>query len=141
MTNTNSVHDLGRRIEQLVQEHIAASQKAVQEAVERAFGAAAGKRGVPPRRRVATPGPASQKRRASAELAALGERFYSVVCAKPGETMTVLAAEVGASARELNRSVALLRRAGRVRAVGQRSQTRYFPMASGSRGSAQAATA
>ena len=50
------------------------------------------------------------------------------VSAKPGETMSVLMADVGASARELNRPVALLKRAGRVRTVGSRNNTRYFPM-------------
>jgi hypothetical protein len=42
--------------------------------------------------------------------------------------MAVLAAEVGASAKELHRAVARLKEGGRVRAVGQRSQTRYFPL-------------
>jgi len=132
MTNTNTNPDLGQRIEQLVREHIAASRRTAQEAVERAFASA---EAVPARARL---GRASQgqKRRASAELVVLGERFYKAVCAKPGEMMTVLAAEVGASARDLHRSVALLKRAGRVRAVGSRSLTRYFPMANGAAGSA-----
>jgi hypothetical protein len=127
MTNTNP--DLGQRIEHLVREHIAASRKAAQEAVERAFASAEAV-AVPMRARRGTPSQ-GQKRRASAELVVLGERFYKAVCAKPGEMMTVLAAEVGASARDLHRSVALLKRAGRVRAVGNRSLTRYFPMANG----------
>jgi hypothetical protein len=54
---------------------------------------------------------------------------YRAVCAKPGETMAVLAPMVGASAREVHRPMTLLRRAGRVRAVGTRHTTRYFPMA------------
>ena len=125
MTNTNINPDLGQRIEHLVREHIAASRKAAQEAVERAFASA---EAVHVRVRRGTPSQ-SQKRRASADLVALGERFYEAVCAKPGEAMTVLAADVGASARELHRSVSLLKRTGRVRAVGSRSLTRYFPMA------------
>jgi ribosomal protein L36 len=47
----------------------------------------------------------------------------------PGETMTVLGPQVGASARELHRPMQLLKRAGRVRSVGTRHSTRYFPMA------------
>jgi len=43
--------------------------------------------------------------------------------------MMVLAAHVGVAARELNRPAQLLKRAGRVRSVGQRQGTRYFPMA------------
>lgn len=44
--------------------------------------------------------------------------------------MTTLAAAVGASARELSRPVQLLKRSGRIRSVGQRQATRYFPIAS-----------
>jgi hypothetical protein len=125
MTNTNV--DLGERIERLVQEHVAASRKVAQEAIERAF-ASAGKAAVhaAPKapRRVAT-------KRLSADIAALGERLYRAVCAKPGETMAVLAPMADASSRELHRPMTLLRRAGRVRAVGTRHTTRYFPMASG----------
>lgn len=127
MTNTNE--DLGKKIEQLIAEHITATRKVAQEAMERAFASSR-----------AVPTPAAQpvrvrqsgKRRAGADLAALGERFYGALSSKPGETMAVLAAEVGASARELQRAVARLKLAGRVRAVGQRSQTRYFPLASSS---------
>jgi hypothetical protein len=58
----------------------------------------------------------------------LGERFLRALSSKPGETMAVLAADVDVSPRELHRAVAHLKRAGRVRAIGQRSQTRYFPL-------------
>lgn len=125
MTNTNTQWDLGERIERLVQEHIAASRKAAQEAIERAFASAA----KPPLRTPATPRRMGTKR-PSADIAALGEGLYRAVCTKPGETMAVLAPMAGASARELNRPMTLLRRAGRVRAVGTRHMTRYFPMAS-----------
>lgn len=126
MTNTNE--ELARRIEQMVAEHIEATRKTAEEAVRRAFAAA--KTVVPEVAPRATRTRESGKRRASGELAALGERFYAALSKKPGETMTVLAAEVGASARELHRAVAQLKQAGRVRAVGQRSKTRYFPLAS-----------
>ena len=75
---------------------------------------------------------ASKPRRTPEEIAELGERFYAAVCAKPGEKMRVLSVEVGASADELHRPMTLLKREGRVRSVGQRPQTRYFPMASDS---------
>ncbi len=127
MTNTNGYEDLGKRIERLVTEHITASRRAAQDAVERAFAAAVGVPAGPSQRKSTE----ASNRRASADLAALAERFYRAVCAKPGETMTVLGPEVGASARELHRSVTLLRREGRVRAVGHRRLMRYFPMANG----------
>ena len=127
MTNTNE--DLGKRIEQLVAEHIAATRKVAQEAVERALAAS----GVVPAiaaRAVRTR--AGGKRRGAAELAGLGERFYRALCSKPGETMAVLAADMGATPRELHRAVAALKQTGRVRAVGQRTHTRYFPLANSS---------
>jgi hypothetical protein len=129
MSNTTTAQDLGQRIEQMIQEHIAASRACALQAVARAFASEAATRlpGASPARRTrAAPG----KRRASADIAALGERFYEAVCAKPGERMAVLSGDVGASARELNRSVQLLRHAGRIRSVGSRHQTRYFPLAS-----------
>lgn len=67
-------------------------------------------------------------RHTPAVLAALGERFYSAVCATPGETMAFLATQLGTTARHLERPVAQLERAGRVRSVGERSHTRYFPL-------------
>jgi hypothetical protein len=126
MSNTNSAQDLGQRIEQLIQEHLAASRVFAQEAVARGFAEASRPPSGPARRTKSSPG----KKRPSADIAALGEQFYRAVCAKPGETMTVLGVEVGASARELHRSVTLLRRANRVRSVGSRHLTRYFPLAS-----------
>jgi hypothetical protein len=44
--------------------------------------------------------------------------------------MTTLATLVGASPRALQVAVARLKRAGRVRKIGQRQQTRYFPLTS-----------
>ena len=124
MTNTNE--DLGERIEQIIAEHMAAARKAAEAAVERAFAAAGTEPTMPARvTRTRAPG----KRRAGPELAALGERFFHAVSSKPGEAMAVLAAEVGVSPRELHRAVAHLKQAGRVRAIGQRSQRRYFPLA------------
>jgi hypothetical protein len=127
MTETTS--DLGKRIEQVIAEHIAETRKVAERAVQRAFAGARPATGTRVAPRAAESG-RSGKRRASADLAALGERFYGVLCSKPGETMAVLGAEVGASARELHRAVARLKQAGRVRAVGQRAHTRYFPLAS-----------
>ena len=135
MTNTTSNQALAERIERLVQEHIAASRKSAQEALERAFAAAASTRPASAPRQV-TKTSGNAKRRAPAEVAAVGERIYQAVYAKPGETMTVLAAELGASARELHRPMALLKRAGRVRSAGARHLTRYFPMVDGAAASA-----
>ena len=127
MAKTSSPEELGQRIEQLVVEHIAASRRTAQEALERAFAAAvvtSGSKHVRPRPKTST----ARKRRTPAELGALGDQLYQAVCDKPGETMVVLAAAVGASARELHRPMSLLKQDGRVRSIGQRHRTRYFPV-------------
>jgi hypothetical protein len=63
-----------------------------------------------------------------AELAALGERFLRAVSLKPGETMNVLAAEVEPLRPSCTVPWRTSKRAGRVRAIGQRSETPYFPL-------------
>jgi hypothetical protein len=132
MSDTTSHRDLDQRIEQLIREHIAAVQRSAQEALERAFAGAASVARRPAKAAAGTTTGKGGKRRAPAEVSAVGERLYRAVCARPGESIAVLAGELGAAARELHRPMALLRQAGRVRSVGQRHQTRYFPRAGAS---------
>jgi hypothetical protein len=123
MTTTHD--ELGEKIERLVAEHIAASRRAAESAVKRAFVTAT----VSPRRGRQRPGPKKGgKRRTPEEITALGEQFYAAVCARPGETMSVLSTDLGATSRELHRSVTNLKTAGRIRSAGQKHMTRYFPM-------------
>jgi hypothetical protein len=84
MTNTTS--ELGRQIEQMVG---VALRKAAQVAVERVFAAASA---AVPTVTVSRPRAARavSKRRAGAELSALGERFCEALSRKLGETMSVL---------------------------------------------------
>jgi hypothetical protein len=130
MTNT-SIQNLEKEIEQLVRKHVEACEIAAAAAVQRAFCAARTSRVQrPASRKRSVPKPrTTNNRRSAAELAKLGDRLYAAVCDKPGETMHVIAAEVGASPRELQRPMFLLKQAGKVRSAGQRSFTRYFPMA------------
>ena len=129
MKATTSHEELAQRIEELVRAHIAESHRVAQEAVERAFKD--GRRSTRPKgaRASVAKGRAPSNRRDPEEIAALGERLYAAVCAHPGEGMKVLAGEVGATARELHRPMTNLKRTGRVRSVGQRHATRYFPLA------------
>jgi hypothetical protein len=117
------------QIEQLVREHIEVTRRAACEAVERAFASAPA--AAPRLRGAQSPRRAPGRRRGPEELAALGERLYAAVVAEPGETMAVLAPAVGETPRELHRPMATLKRAGRVRSVGERHQTRYYPTAGG----------
>ena len=54
--------------------------------------------------------------------------IYEALCQSPGEKMAVLAPMIGATARDLNRPMLLLKRSGRIRSVGTKHATRYFPM-------------
>jgi hypothetical protein len=132
MTNTANPQDLCNRIEHLVEEYISATRTAAQAALNRAF--ASGTTATVRPSRSTSPGPTSSRsrtgaRRAPGEIGALSERLYEAVCRTPGEKMEVIAPVVGATARELNRPMRRLKQAGRVRSVGTRHATRYFPMA------------
>jgi len=126
--NTPTVEELSRRIEHVIEEHLVATRRAAAAAVERAFACS----GVaPPRvRKQASRNVQPAQRRTPAELAKLGEQLYRAVCTSPGETMTVLAADVGTKPRELSLPMEQLKRTGRVRSTGQRHLTRYFPLVS-----------
>jgi hypothetical protein len=128
---TTSTESLERKIEsvveRLVREHLAAVEVAASAAVREGFRRAtraAPKRdgGGGSRRR------SPSRRRPREEMTKLEERLYQAVCAHPGETMRVLAQAVGSTPQELKGPATLLRRNGRVRSVGQRQYTRYFPL-------------
>ena len=123
-----STRELEQQIETLVKDHLAACHKAVTAAVARAFTASNSAPPAPREGRAKAVSPAPQTRRRPEELAVLGERLYAAVCATPGETMTVLAGKLGTSARRLEVPVRRLKHADRVRSVGRRQHTRYFPM-------------
>lgn len=114
-------------VERLVREHLAACEAAAETAVRSAFRRASSSSSKPTRSESKRPRSPS-RRRSPEEIASLGERLYEAICRHPGETMAVIAPAVGASPRELRRPSVLLRREGRVRSVGQRHATRYFPL-------------
>ena len=125
MTNTTTPQTLAERIERLVQEYILETRIAAQAAIDRALATSVIAKPKKQRHEVAR---RTSRRRPSAELVSLGERLYAAMCSAPGETMMVRGPAVGGSARELHRPMALLMRAGRVRSVGRRQATRYYPM-------------
>ena|SRR6478609_7785196 len=127
--NTPNFDEFSRRIEQVIQEHIAECRRAAQGAMERAFAAAITMPSPPgakvsPTRRQRKPG----RRRNRAELAALGDKLHEAVCANPGETMAALALLLETPTQELHRPMAHLKRLDKVRHVGERHLTRYFPL-------------
>ena len=126
MAKTTSNEELAKKIERVVEEHIAESRRVAQEAVARAFASPPAKSG---RARPAAAKRRWKGRRSPDEVAELGERLYAAICAQPGAGMSALATEVGASVRELHRPMTRLKDDGRIRSVGKRHLTRYFPMA------------
>jgi hypothetical protein len=128
---TTNLDQLEIQIERLIREHIAECRRRAAAAVERSFASAAKKAD-----RTARVKRVAGHRRAPDELQGLGERLYTAMCANPGATMAAYAPVVGASTRELNRPALLLKRSGRVRSVGERNATRYFPIPTRSRSSA-----
>ena len=108
---------LDAKIEQLVREHLLVQQVAAKAALERGFALTTA--------RAATRRRRTYVRRAPTKVAQLAEQLFE---ACPGETMTVLAAQVGEQPRALQRPMTHLTDAGRVRSASERNFTRYFPM-------------
>jgi hypothetical protein len=131
MTKSTNHGDLADGIERLVREYLSTIRMSAQAAVERALASGSGGTSAKPQPRSAASERSCRtgKRRAADEIGTLGERLYEALCRTPGETMVVIAPIVGATARELHRPMTLLKRAGRIRSVGTRHATRYFPMA------------
>lgn len=111
------------QIEAIVREHVSALRRTTEVAVVRAFSRMGMGGRVDPAPRT------TASRRPPTEMSALLERLYKAICARPGVGMAVLSTELGATPRQLNWPAKQLRRSGRVRSVGQRQFTRYFPMA------------
>jgi hypothetical protein len=127
MTNS-SIEDLSRKIEQLLQEHLDGCRAVAREAIDRALSPARASRRASKSTQVARASGSAVARRTRAELAELCERLWDAVAARPGESMRTLAVEVGLAATELQKPMAILRQAGRVRSVGERHLMRYFPL-------------
>jgi hypothetical protein len=130
MRAKTSTENFEERIEQLVREHIATIRARAEAAVARGFAELAGRASNPAAPRTRMPArPTASRRRTTEEVADLAERLCAAVHAAPGETMLRLAQKVGATPGELSVAVTRLRQQARVRAVGQRQHTRYFPTA------------
>jgi len=119
--------DLCTRIEAIVQDHIAASRLAAMQAMERAFGNETHTTLKTGRTVSRTRAPYG-KRRLKHEMAAFAEDLFQAVCVTPGTTITILAAKLGVPVKDLQRPMAILKTAGRVKSVGERNWTRYFPV-------------
>jgi hypothetical protein len=129
MGNPKTLDDLSIQLEALVAGYLAEVRRGAQQAIERGLSASSTttKPSKPSAKSRRTP----SKRRSPSEIAELGEALCTLIHARPGESMVVFAGELGVSVRELQRPMTLLKRAGRIRSVGQRHLTRYFPAVNG----------
>jgi hypothetical protein len=128
---TNPLSDLSIQIEQLILDQIAAFRVTAHDAMDRAFAAGLlQKEPVAARAKKALPTSTGTRgpRRGRRELEELSEKLYEAVCAHPGEAMAVFARALGVAVSELQRPMAVLRESKRVRSVGCRHLTRYFPL-------------
>jgi len=117
-------------VEALIQQQVAAYEARLRAALAETLSKSRGERSG---KRATKPGPATKRsppgpRRTPEELEALAERFIAAVEAAPGETMLTHARNLGLRSQELERPMLQLKKAGRIRTVGERSYTRYYPM-------------
>ena len=130
MTSPKTPQQLADAIESVVASYIDEVRRTVQQAVERSWSRVAAT-ARPCKSRVGRDPqqPSATKRRSAGALDELCEKLHRCVCARPGESMAAFADEVGVAVRDLQRPMAKLKTQtqGRIRRVGQRSMTRYFP--------------
>ena len=138
----NSVHDQIRSsVDQFVAQLTQLVRRAALDSVSEALG---GQAPAAPAR----PGPGRPKgsgrprkaargrggRRSSSDVGETAERLHAHVSSNPGQSITQIAAALGASSKELRLPVQKLLGDGKVHTKGQRRGTRYYP----GRGSAAA---
>ncbi len=118
-------------VEAVLRRHIATYQAAAQAAVARAFRTVttmdvrkAGESVSRPRRTRQKP---RTPYRSAETIAALATQLQSAVLSQPGQTMRELAAQLDTPVADLAVPMARLKRSGRVRRVGARQFTRYYP--------------
>jgi len=128
---TSLEQQLHQELEAAFQKFLIGCRAQAHATVDRALGAAAHTSASPRKTKVRKSSEPSKrsKRRTADELAALSERLYEAIAASPGQSMVVLSEQVGVSPLHLQPAVARLRADNRIRTLGARQQTRYFPMA------------
>ena len=127
-TPPRTPEQLAQAIEDLIASYLDQGRQAALKALERSIPSGAGGRAKSSGATKARDElPAGGRRRPPAEIATVAERLYEVVRAQPGESMSRFAEQLGIQARDLHRPMLKLKSEGRVRSVGQRHLTRYFP--------------
>jgi hypothetical protein len=130
MKSPSTPEQLANAIESLVASYMNEVRLVAQHALERSWaGPTVASSGPKSRVHRAAPRKPSTKRRSGGELDEICERLYKLVRARPGESAATLGADMGETAQTLQRPMTRLKAEGRVRSVGERHLTRYFPAA------------
>lgn len=116
-------------IETLIGSYMDGVREAAQQAVDRALTrtAGGGRTSRSRSKKASAPSATRASRRTAAELDEICDGLCETVRTRPGATMAELAEQMGAQALRLQRPMARLKSTGRVRRVGQRHLTRYYP--------------
>lgn len=134
--------NLEREMGKAVSIIVTACHAAAKEALDEAFGAAdqdhtvERKRGAGGQKRRTRRRPSSP-RRSGEQIATLEKQLLDAVWATPGEAMSALAPRIGVPPRALQVPAARLKSTGRLKTVGMRQFTRYFPAERGVEGGAE----
>jgi len=133
MTTPKTPEELARHIECLVAAYVCEAERVAQAAVSRSFSSAherPSRKSAPASAKPSTPSSRQQgTRRTAQQLADLADQLATMVANQPGESMASFAKHMDVSVRDINRPMTMLKDQGRVRSVGQRTLTRYFPTA------------
>ncbi len=128
----NLQNQIEERVNAMVGEILVVVRRAAIEAVNQALSGAS--TAVSPRPR-SKPGKRQSQpaapRRSPEQLASQRERLYTEISELPGEGMALYASKLQVPVRALSLPARQLRKAQRVRTVGQRERMRYFPMGDG----------
>ena len=128
MTTLKTPEQLARAIETLVGCYIDEVRTFAVGAIERSLRrpTPAGKSRRPTVTRGAELQPQTN-RRTPEQVGELAEQLEQLICSEPGRSMAALSEQLGQPASLLQRPMTSLAAAGRVRKVGQRNMTRYYP--------------
>lgn len=129
MKTLNSTLELADAIESLVASYVNSVRESAQQAVERAIAnpITSTRPSSPATKRATAKSRPIAARRTPAELEEICDGLYERVRAQPGVSMVELAEQLGSNTRSLERPMTKMKAAGRVRCVGQRNLTRYYP--------------
>ena len=127
-SKVQNIETLTQTIELLVASFIRETQEAANAAVERALQTSTV--GIKPKVVRSQAGHQKVNRRSPTEIEQQSDDLLSLICKHPGESMSFFADKLGLTVRELNRPMVKLKSSGKIRSVGERNQTHYFPSVS-----------